>query len=232
MRHTHFGTLDGDFAATGWELFARTWYWWLAVLISAAVLVSFTPLAAFLWLLGVSNPLGLGILHEVAKAVGMVWVVFPLLACVGLLMLSTAIIRWRIRGARLGDVSLASDLILGDVVEPYVKFVVCFVAWTALFAGTAYVTFLIVRDSGVEWTALAGSQMPLAIAVISLAYLVYMLGLSVVARQTMVRGLWTNQANTAHVVNIAALELALASAAPQGRGLDQGFADLLDAGGI
>ncbi|MFL5191775.1 MAG: DUF898 family protein, partial [Microvirga sp.] len=101
MRNTYFGSVQGDFAGTGWSLFKRGWWVWALGLIG---LVGFALLAFVLSKL------------SVGRGERALQVIPFLLILVGLALVPLAMAiftRWRIDGLRFGDVTVASGFRAG-----------------------------------------------------------------------------------------------------------------------
>lgn len=227
MRHSHFGSLDGRFTATGMDLFRHIWPFGLlivGVLIGAGLLNGWASSAV---LEGKVDTGGFMVVSSVSTA--LVWL--SGVAC--MVVIYTRMLRWWLSGLRLGEVSIRSDFRVGGVLRPSLWLFVGVLVWSAIVVALgAGIVFGVGGSIESLMAAPTATKAVAVFAAVALLYLVWMLGFGVLARQFLARGIWANVVRTSAVVNIAAFEMAVAAGSERGNGLDQGFADLLDAGGI
>jgi uncharacterized membrane protein YjgN (DUF898 family) len=226
MRNTRFGDLAGDFVGRPGTFFRRgIWLWLFAVagpvawllatvaLVAAAQPNSLTT-AAFL------APLGLVTLALLL----MLPILYPLFRAVQM--------RWQMEGIRFGEVALTSTLAKKAVLVCYLKLIGALLGWGFIgagFVGAVTQTF---------WQSLeglkAGSVTPGGIAVIvgfAILYLVFLLGVGVLKRYFLDRGLWVLLVGSATVLNFEALDHVAGQGEAAGS-LGEGLADALDVGGF
>jgi uncharacterized membrane protein YjgN (DUF898 family) len=226
MRHTHFGDLAGDFVSTGGMLFKRGWWLWLVALVVPLSLVAGT-VALGMGLSGAAAPVYVVLLSAVLGiALGIIaMVVFGLLRGIQL--------RWYLEGIRFGAVEVASHLRKGQVFGCYVKALLAAVVYgivaVALMTGLVFVFSepLSTLKAGESWSA--GTIA--AFASLAVAYLAFVIGLGLLKRYFVDRGVWRAAAASALVVNVAALDAVVARGDVAGS-LGEGLADALDFGGF
>jgi uncharacterized membrane protein YjgN (DUF898 family) len=222
MRNTHFGDLPGDFAATGGTLFRRGIGLWIlalalpiivAAMIAAAVAGSAPELWPLITIVGAVAALGLPLIYVLFRA---------------------TVTRWLIEGVRFGAVSFESALRRGAVLACYVKWLLAVLAWGIAFATIGFAA-LVLRAGGVgkiEGVFAAGwTSHVLDIAGVVLFYLLFLLGVGVLKRYFLDRGLWAAVAASTTVVNLAAADRVKAAGEAAGS-LGEGLADALDVGAI
>lgn len=228
MRHTYFGSVQGDFSGTGWSLFKRGWWIWALGLIVIVIELALIIL--------VTSPAGIMFAPEYTVSLVGVVVLGSLLmvaAVTGLLPVAMAIFtRWHLDGLRFGDVSVASKLRLGTFYGLFLKvifssigFMIAFAVLVGIVAAVAG-TFL---EDTVE--ALQNGEMDAATLsiglLIAMAYLVFLLGFGVIQRYFFGRGLWAAIVTTTTVANLSSVDAVIAAGQPAGT-LGEGLADALD----
>ncbi|MCB8820235.1 DUF898 domain-containing protein [Microvirga rosea] len=230
MRHTFFGTLQGDFTGSGWTLFKRgVWVWALGIVLVVGLPVGF---AAFL--------------HKQGDPAGLWANLTPpfiiLLAFLALWPIAMAIFaRWQLEGIRFGEVTVSSQLRKRAFVGVFLKLIFSSLAFMICFGlGIALVGFIFkqqILPLLVEFNTvfthdseLVRESMPgiaTVVVVAALLYLVLLLGLGVIQRYFIGRGLWAVMVNSVSVANLPALDAAVAAGQPSGV-LGEGLADALD----
>jgi uncharacterized membrane protein YjgN (DUF898 family) len=222
MQNTRFGDLPGDFVGTGGALFRRGLGLWILALALPIVVVAMVALG-------------------VAGSAPGLWPLFVLVGAIAVLALPLVYVlfraiamQWLIEGVRFGAVSLESGLGRGVVLRCYARWAAAMLGWGAAFAaigGAAYA----LHSGGMEslQANLAGGWTRLALdfAGIFLFYLVFLLGIGVLKRYFLDRGLWAAVAASTAVVNLSAADHVKAAGEAAGS-LGEGLADALDIGAI
>jgi uncharacterized membrane protein YjgN (DUF898 family) len=218
MRNTYFGSIQGDFAGTGSSLFKRGWWVWALGLIG---LVGFALLAIVLSTL----PGGRG---ETALQV------IPfLLILIGLALLPLAmaiVTRWHIDGLRFGDVTVASNFRAGTYFGLFFKlifsslgFLLAFGLVTGLLGFLFATVFkgVMTAAEGFSWISVSAGLL------VAIGYLIALLGLGVLQRYFLGRGLWAAIVTSTAITNLQSIDAAVAAGEPAGV-LGEGLADALD----
>jgi len=219
MRHTYFGSVQGDFSGTGWTLFKRGWWLWA---LSLGSLVGTFALSFYLTKA-----------YPEREALGAVAPLLIILVGVVIWPLVMAIFtRWHIDGLRFGDVVVSSKLRTGTFYGLFFKVLFSSIgyaiAFSIVFAIGAVVVGMFFQEAldgmkAGEWTGSA-----IIVGVLgALAYLVFLLGFGVIQRYFFGRGLWAAIVDTTSVSNLRALDSAAAAGRPSG-GMGEGLADALD----
>jgi len=228
MRHTYFGSVQGDFSGSGWVLFKRGWWLWalsllpivavsaVAFLTTSAVAIMFFP-------------------HQADALEGSAWIgaLVMMIAGIALLPLVTTIFtRWHIDGLRFGDVVVSSQLRTGTVYGLFFKMIFSSLGY-ALVLGIvigigAVVTGMFFQEALLdlylgEWTSGAMTVGILG----ALAYLALLLGFGIIQRYFFGRGLWAAIVDTTSVSSLNSLSGAIA-AGQQAGSMGEGLADALD----
>ncbi|QFU18045.1 DUF898 family protein [Microvirga thermotolerans] len=220
MRHTYFGTIQGDFVGTGWTLFKRAWWGW------ALMLAILAGGGAFLARVAATDP------QRLEGVAGLVVTGMAFLA-LGFVPAVTAImVRWQLEGIRFGEVAVSSRLGAGAFYGTYFKlifsslgFILAFVLVVAL--GAAVLSGALKGAfAQVQAGAVSGSTVAI-FSMIALGYLLFLLGFGVIQRYFMGRGLWAVTVNSLSVTNLHALDEAVAAGRPAGA-MGEGLADALD----
>lgn len=234
MRHTYFGTVQGDFSGTGWSLFKRGWWVWaLGIILIAGLAFGSTDMYSSL----AEMDLDLG--EEMDGAMGAAYLATQI-AVGGLLLIYIALAplvmaiftRWHLDGVRFGEAAVSSKLRIGTFYGLFFKTLFSsigfMIAFIAVFALGAFVLSLAFQDAmndiqAGEWTAGA-----IVISLIgAIAYLVFLLGFGVIQRYFYGRGLWAAIVTTTAVSNLPSLNAAVAAGRPSGT-VGEGLADALD----
>jgi uncharacterized membrane protein YjgN (DUF898 family) len=218
MRNTYFGSIQGDFAGTGWSLFKRGWWIWVAGLAGLAGGV----------LLGiVLARLSLG-QHEVVLQLALF-----LLILVGLALLPLALAiftRWHIEGLRFGDVMTASSFRAGTYYGLFFKLIFSSLGFLLTFGivvgalGFLFASVFkeaITAAEGLSWISVGAGVL------VAIGYLVALLGLGVLQRYFLGRGLWAAIVASTTITNLQSIDAAVAAGQPAGV-LGEGLADALD----
>ncbi|WP_256439512.1 DUF898 family protein [Microvirga sp. HBU67558] len=218
MRNTYFGSIQGDFAGTGWSLFKRGWWIWV---LGLAGLVS---LAALIVVLTKLSP---GRDRTVLQAI----VVLLILAGMVLLPLALAILtRWRIDGLRFGDVTAASRFRARTYYGLFFKLVFSSLGFLLTFGIVAGLLGILSAGVFKEAMTAAGGLSWLSIGaglLVAIGYLVALLGLGVLQRYFLGRGLWAAIVGSTTIANLPSIDAAVAAGQPAGV-LGEGLADALD----
>jgi uncharacterized membrane protein YjgN (DUF898 family) len=219
MRHTHYGNLDGSFVETGWTLFKRGAWLWAVFLVLAiatgvfAAMEDWTSMAVVAVALGLFAPFLLPIFQAME-------------------------LRWWLAGVRLGPIAAESELGIGTIVWCYAKtaliavaFLFCAGALAGVVAWSAVAGFPSWFDTGtLETPAMA----PTLLGGISVAlyYIAILLGLDIVRRLYLDRGVWAAAAGSVALTNLDALENVASTGAALSGSVGEGLLDALDMGGF
>ncbi|MGO4573014.1 DUF898 family protein [Microvirga sp. 2TAF3] len=222
MRHTYFGNIQGDFEGTGWSLLKRGWWVWV---LGIAVAVGGLALAAYL-----------GSVYPKHKdAMGVVFAGGLVLGIFGLFPLAMAIFtRWQMDGLRFGEVSVSSNLGLGAFYGLFFKLIFSSIGFLLAFAvviGIGAAVFAVFFKDGFAAMQAGGltGEAVVALIVAALGYLIFFLGLGVIQRYFLGRGMWAVIVSSISVSNLQAVDAAVAAGQPSGV-LGEGLADALDFG--
>ena len=220
MRHTRYGDVAGAFSATGWTLFKRGGWLWAVflVLAAAAGVVAVREDWVSLVLLGVVLVFSAPFLLPVFRAMEL---------------------RWWLEGLRLGPVTVESDLAIRTIVGCYGK---TLLAWMA-YGAVASIALGFV--GGIVGGAAMGlgleAEMPDTLSVPAvivgglvgiITYIAFLLGLDIIRRLFLDRGVWVAAVQSAVVHNLGALETVRGTGAEQSGSLGEGLLDALDMGGF
>jgi uncharacterized membrane protein YjgN (DUF898 family) len=218
MRHTYFGSIQGDFVGTGWSLFKRGWWVWV---------MGLALLAGFIILVAALSKIGDGDAETALQLIPGVIVLIVL----ALLPLAMAIFtRWHIDGLRFGDVTAASSFRVGTYYSLFFKLIfssVGFLLAFGLVVGLNLLLFHFIFANAVadmeefSWTWFGAGFLAV------LGYLIALLGLGVLQRYFLGRGLWAAIVTSTTVTNLHAVDEAVAAGQPAGV-LGEGLADALD----
>jgi uncharacterized membrane protein YjgN (DUF898 family) len=218
MRNTYFGSVQGDFAGTGWSLFKRGWWVWALGL----VLLVFT---FFVFVISTHFATGSGkpALRAITFLMG--------LLILSLLPLAMAIFtRWHIDGLRFGDVTVASGFRAGTYYGLFFKLIFSslgFLVAFGLVAGLLGFLFATVfkgvmtAAEGFSWASVSAGLL------VAIGYLIALLGLGVLQRYFLGRGLWAAIVSSTAITNLQSIDAAVAAGEPAGV-LGEGLADALD----
>ena len=217
MRSTYFGSIQGDFVGTGWSLFKRGWWIWVLGL-CLLVFTFFVVISARF-----ATGSGSAALQGIAFLMG--------LLILSLLPLAMAIFtRWHIEGLRFGDVTVASSFRAGTYYGLFFKLIfsslgflltfgIVVGALSFLFAGV--LKEAIAAAEGLSWISLGAGVL------VAIGYLVALLGLGVLQRYFLGRGLWAAIVASTTIANLQSIDAAVAAGQPAGV-LGEGLADALD----
>jgi uncharacterized membrane protein YjgN (DUF898 family) len=225
MRHTRFGSLQGDFVGTGARFFRRGWPLWLFALLSPALLILAAGSNLPIWGLPyrlISPELSV----VIVLAVLVLWaVVYPLFRAIQM--------RWQIEGIRFGPVAVVSEVRERALFGCYIRLFLALLGYAIVGGLVLGLLFGVLRQPleglGSGLPATPGGFAVIGIMVI--AYLAFLLGIGVLKRHILDRGLWRLLAGTAALTNIAVLDEVLAVGEPAGS-VGEGLADALDVGGF
>jgi uncharacterized membrane protein YjgN (DUF898 family) len=218
MRNTFFGSIQGDFAGTGWCLFKRGWWVWV---LGLAGLVGFALLAIVLGRLsGGTGETALQVAPFLLILVGL-----------GLVPLAMAIFtRWHIDGVRFGDVMAASSFRAGTYYGLFFKLIFSSLGFLLAFGLVAGLLGFLFASAFMEaMTAAEGfSWITVSAGLLAaIGYLIALLGLGVLQRYFLGRGLWAAIVTSTTLTNLPSIDAAAASGQPAGV-LGEGLADALD----
>jgi uncharacterized membrane protein YjgN (DUF898 family) len=225
MQRTRYGSLEGDFVATGWQLAKRAWYLW--------VLAVPVPLAIFVGVIikiadSIRGPVGADDIAQVA-GLGLTSAMLPALLTAPFLLAAHA--GWHANGIRFGSVAVRSGLGTGAFFGTFVKLFGAMIGLLIVF-GIAAALFASAFED--QFRAIAQGEITVASAgvVVSavLGYLALLLGLGVVNRYFVARGLWKMLAASITVSNLSEIDAAVA-AGDAASAFGEGLADALDFGG-
>lgn len=218
MRHTCFGSIQGDFIGTGWSLFKRGWWVWALGLVLTGGLT---------WLVAAIESRAGGEEETALRILpGLI-----ILSVVALLPLAMAIFtRWHIDGLRFGDVTTASNFRAGTYYGLFFKLIFSSLGFLIAFALVTGVivylfsSFFTEALDGFEELSLSSLSAGVLIVV---AYLIALLGLGVLQRYFLGRGLWAAIVTSTTITNLQAVDAVVAAGQPAGV-LGEGLADALD----
>ncbi|WP_165819997.1 DUF898 family protein [Microvirga sp. KLBC 81] len=220
MRHTYFGSIQGDFAGTGWSLFKRAWWVWvLGIAVIAGVVATSAAVLSY---------------SEGDEELAIQFV--PTLLILVLLALSPVAMaiftRWQINGLRFGEVTAESHLRTGTFYSLFFKVLfssigilivfAIIIGLAAVFLGTVLQEAVVAMQLGeFTWTAIS------LIVFSALVYLAFFLSMGVIQRYFYGRGLWAAVVTTTAVSNLRSLDAAVAAGKASGV-VGEGLADALD----
>lgn len=240
LKHTHYGNLDGAFAASGTRLFARGFLLWL-VTIGPILAGLIAALAAIDWnglsrmfaddgsFRGRFEDLGPAFAGAVVFAgAGAIW---SILAATLLYPAFRAItLRWWISGLRLGPMTATSRLRTGQIYRAYLRFLVFSMLFGIIGGGAAVLVVALV--AGLSYLMGKSPAVEISSAVLGIATYVFMaLGYSAIYQGTVLIRFWRLSFEMTEFTGLEALEGVEArgrAASPLGEGL----ADALDVGGL
>jgi uncharacterized membrane protein YjgN (DUF898 family) len=221
MQNTRFGDLPGDFVGSGGALFRRGIALW--------GLAAGIPIAGGALALALAG-------HGVAQGVvlGGTALVMMIALPIAFVLFRGTVMRWLVEGVRFGAVSLESSLRRDTVFGCYLKWIAATIGYGIVFGAVAGAA-VAARAGG--WRKLgenlAGNWTSHILdgVAIFVFYLVFLLGLGVLKRYFIDRGLWIAVAASTTVVNLRAADHVTAAGEPAGS-LGEGLADALDVGAI
>jgi uncharacterized membrane protein YjgN (DUF898 family) len=221
--HTHYGDLPGAFVGSGWTFFKRGWWLWLIgmiLLLGMAILTSALIVPAML-----GQSAGLVVvfaIYVLVVVLGLGLIVWPMFRAIQL--------KWRLDGINFGDAALKSELSKGSIVRCYLK------AWLAGFAlvvvlGLANAAAVWMFGGGFDALGRPGTTPPPAFVIgMVLVYLAVLIGFGVIKLYFLDRGVWAAAVNSLAVINMSALDAAVARGEAAGS-VGEGLVDALDFGG-
>ncbi|MGO4387141.1 DUF898 family protein [Microvirga sp. 2YAF29] len=218
MRHTYFGTVQGDFLGTGWTLFKRGWWIWA---LGLAVFIGSVTTSFMLTKVYPTHALAFGTLAFLA--------IFSLIFFWPLML--AVFTRWHIDGLRFGGVIVTSNLRAGSIYGLFFKVLFSSIGLiiVALLAAGLLVglSALFLEDPlDVLKAELIAASVSIGIMTM-VAVLVFFFGFGVIKRYFFTRGLWAAVVSSTSVSNLPALDAAVAAGQPSGV-LGEGLADALD----
>ena len=218
MRHTYFGSIQGDFAGTGWSLFKRGWWIWALGLV----------LLICSLLLAVVLAKSSGASREARLQLS---IVLMILSVVALLPLAMAVFtRWHIDGLRFGDVSATSTFRAGTLLCPVLQAHLlvprlphCIQRCRGLDRLSLCVP---VQGALAELETLSLASISVGLLTV-IGYLIALLGIGVLNRYFLGRGLWAAIVTSTTIANLQSVDAVVAAGQPAGV-LGEGLADALD----
>ncbi|MDP8921187.1 MAG: YjgN family protein [Pseudomonadota bacterium] len=223
MRHTYFGSVQGDFAGTGWTLFKRGWWVWLlgwAIIAGSVVLAVAGASRDSEGPDLVAGLLTLGVFVAIAALGPPAMAIFT---------------RWQIEGIRFGDVVVSSSLGIGSLYGLFFKWLFSSIGFMTAFA--VIVAILVGIFAAAFQGALqnldAQNFQGLTLATVSffmggaLVYLLLLLGMGVLQRYFFGRGLWVLAVSSVTIGNLQVVDQVVAAGQASGS-LGEGLADALD----
>jgi uncharacterized membrane protein YjgN (DUF898 family) len=225
MRHTYFGTIQGGFTGTGWTLFKRGWWVWalgMVLVIGPALL-----LAAIIQMAGgfAEADGKIGGSESALQLIPFMLILVPLV----LWPLAMAIFtRWQMEGIRFGEVAVSSNLTKGAFYGTFFKLIFSSIGILLVFAVFIGLGAFLFAE---KLQALQSGELNWGtggvVVLVALAYLALLLGMGDIQRYFMGRGLWAVVVNSITVLNLQAVNAAVAAGQPSGV-LGEGLADALD----
>ena len=221
LGHTRYGNIGGAFVGRGFVLFKRGGWLWALFLVSAALVGGL--FAAGQWI----------------GAILLAVVVVP--ASPFLLPVFRAMeLRWWLEGVRFGPVEVASDLAIGAVTWCYVKTVLVWMVYgmgASIVLGliAAIVGGLVIGLEGLEAGMPEAPGLPATIAggaAAVIVYVAFLLGLDIIRRLFLDRGIWAAATDSVTLTNVEALERVAATGAKEAGSMGEGLLDILDMGGF
>jgi uncharacterized membrane protein YjgN (DUF898 family) len=231
MRNTYYGELHGRFDGTGWTLFRRFFWLWLATLPAVAAVLAllvsvFVSPYVLIYLLGfvAVEP------RAIAALVVVSLVAWPFVYAV----YKAREWRWWVNGIRFGDVHFQSIIASGAFVGLYCKVM----GWTVLIALVFGAWIAALGISGglgqgqltPETVALV-VQKPHILIAMAFGYLAAALAFGVVSRLYLRRDIGVRVVSATLVLNLAAAENVDARGGAASA-LGEGLSDSLDVGGF
>jgi uncharacterized membrane protein YjgN (DUF898 family) len=219
MRNTRFGDLAGDFTGSGATLFQRGIALWA---MTVGLVIAAGPIA-----------MGASAAAQPFVAVS-VLVVMSFTLPIAYVLFRGTLLRWLIEGIRFGPVALESRLRRDTVFGCYLKWFAATMGYGIVFGGL--VGGLVAARTG-GWKHLEASlardwtSYAFDIAAVLFLYLLFLLGIGVLKRYFLDRGLWVAVAASTAVVNLSAADHVVAAGEAAGS-LGEGLADALDVGAI
>jgi len=217
MRHTYFGNVQGDFSGTGWTLFKRgVGIWALGLIVLGGAIASSVHLAKL-------YPEYKEILPLIGSSIA--------LAIIALLWpFAMAIFtRWHIDGLRFGETVVSSSLKARSYYALFLKMSFAWIGFGIFANGVGFVGFyVLIKYFGFDTTHLSKENWTLGgFIAIAAFYLFLMIGLGVIRRYFLGRGLWAAVVKTTRVSSLHAADAAIAAGRPAGV-MGEGLADALD----
>jgi uncharacterized membrane protein YjgN (DUF898 family) len=219
IQNTRFGDLPGDFVGAGGTLFRRGAALW--------------ALTVGLLIAGGALALVVGDAARVGVLVGVV-VVMSFAAPIAYVLFRGTVMRWLIEGIRFGPVALESRLRRDTVFGCYLKWAAATTVFGAVFGGIGMGAVALWAggfDKAARAFASPSTTYITMLVGLLLFYLVFLLGLGVLKRYFLDRGLWVAAANSTTVLNLAAADHVVVAGEAAGS-LGEGLADALDVGAI
>jgi uncharacterized membrane protein YjgN (DUF898 family) len=221
MPRIHYGTLQGDFVGTGRQLAKRTWYPWV---LAVPVPIAITGVIAT----AVSDRGNGAIAATIGFGIGGMYLLLMLLAPLFL----AAHASWQANGIRFGPVAVHSDIGTGAFFGTFVKL---FLSMVALLVSFGIAAGVFAAALGDRLKALVSGDFTAAsiavVGIVALGYLALFLGLGVLSRYFVSRGLWAVLAASVAVSNLSAIDEAVA-AGDASNAFGESFAEAFNFGGL
>lgn len=228
MKNTYFGTIQGGFSGTGWELFKRGFWVW-----ALGMAIIFGP---GLIMLAVDHVTG-GAIEEMFEGELSLWANLTpfllILTPLALWPLAMAIFtRWQMEGLRFGDVTVSSNLRKGTFYGVFFRLIFSSIGFLLVFAVLGGIGALFFEEFFLSAFAAMKTQdftsnAITMISLIAVAYLALLLGMGIIQRYFLGRGMWAAIVTSITVSNLRSLDAAVAAGQPSGV-LGEGLADALD----
>jgi uncharacterized membrane protein YjgN (DUF898 family) len=206
MRHTAYGSLQGDFTGTGFSLAKRVWFVWLTPVVFAIVGYALPYLAVILVLF-----------------LPFVWAIFRALEW-----------QWWVSNLRFGEVYFDSSLDKSDFITTYWKVIgwalLISLILGVIIGGATYAILAALTDFSSEAAVADALQHPALFGVSILGYLAGALAMGAVIRIYLMRDIWAAVAATTEVYNLSAAD-DVAGQGVTSNAFGEGLADGLDFGG-
>jgi uncharacterized membrane protein YjgN (DUF898 family) len=217
MRHVSYGHLRGRFDARGWAFFKRGWVLWLAlvIILPAPQVFALLQMPVLTGLALILQVLALPFVYGMYKATE--W-------------------QWWISGIRLGEVSFATAMDRGGLIDIYWKVV----GWMALlvivlsiWVGSVFGIAYSLSDVGstAQQRSVAVFQQLSFLIPSGFGYVVAVLATWAIMRIYLIRDVWQRVVASTTVHNLAAADNAVVQGETVGA-LGEGFADSLDVVGF
>ncbi|MDP4593212.1 MAG: YjgN family protein, partial [Beijerinckiaceae bacterium] len=233
MRHTHYGSIQGSFEATGWQFFkVGVWLWLIALLPIIGILTSLVQIGSQGYIASLDLSRFSGLLWFSGLAFFLLPFLWPFFQAIEW--------RWWARGVNIGGVRLTSKIRGGQLLGLYLKLLFAAFLMTialSIVGGIVYAIAGTVLQSiyGISVSTLMQiviSKYPFAgIVVAIISYLIAGLAFGVIQRYFLQYRFWALIVSALELHNIHALDGAIAKGDLAGA-LGEGLADGLDVGGF
>lgn len=230
MRHSHYGSVQGEFVGRGWDFFKRGWWIWLVTMaiLAMAIAVPLVTLFSVPWV--ASDAAITELMNQVGGALTISFLLLGVLSPFLYGAYKSIQWRWWLEGIRFGGVAVQSDLRRGALIGLYWKVIGWMVLLGVIVAAIAAVITLAATALTGRTSAAIASD-PVVAGLLIVAYLVYVVAINVVLRLYLIRDLWQRIATSATVSGLDSVRDVAAKGELAGS-LGEGLADGLDVGGF